>query len=114
LLLNLLLYWLFGFHGPAIASVIVSILTSVVICKLSAKALETDFSHLVHKKELALVVMQLLVTAIPALLLKYFLRFLAFPPVAILIAVGGAYVGTVFLLNRKRLLQLFRSINQYK
>jgi hypothetical protein len=58
--------------------------------------------------------MQLLVTAIPALLLKHFLRFLEFPPVAILIAVGGAYVGTVFLLNRKRLLQLIRSINQYK
>ena len=112
--LNLLFYQLFGFNGPAIASVLVSLLTSAVLCILSAKAMDASFFSLLHKKELVWIAAQLIGVAIPEILARNLLRKLGLPSIAILLLIGGSYVVTILLINRRRLTNAFRSINQYK
>lgn len=112
--LNLLFYKVFGFIGPAAASVLVSVLTTCVLCHYSAKALEARFSQLINWKEILLITSELLILALPCVILRDLLRNQGFGTLLIIIIVGAAYIGTIMLLNYKRIFGLLRSMNMHK
>lgn len=112
--LNILLYYLIGFIGPAVASVIVSLMTTAILCHQSSRALCTNFSKLLNAKEILLLAFEMLCLSVPCLLLRNFLRESECMNILIVVAIGGMYIGLLFVINRKRFFSALQNINSYK
>lgn len=112
--LNILFYYLIGFIGPAVASVIVSLMTTAILCHHSSRALCTAFSKLINAKEILLIAFEMLCLSGPCLLLRNFLRESECMHILTVVAVGGTYIGLLFVINRKRFFGALKNINSYK
>lgn len=113
-ILNICLYHLIGFEGPAVASVIVSLVVNIILCALSAKALETNFLELLNKKEIFIFIIEVLTLSAPAFLLRKYLLNINCSEILIIILAGGGYIIALFLVNYKRILSAFKRMNVYK
>lgn len=114
LVLNLLFYRLFGFIGPAVASVLVSLVTTCLLSVYSSRALETTLTKLLNLKEVLLLIAELVIAAVPCLLLRELLSNAGWSALPIILVVGVLYVGSILLVNFKRLLQILRRLNSHK
>ena len=114
LILNILLFHLLGIVGPALATVIVTLASGVLMLWRSAKALHCHLSDLFNGRFLLLFVIEALICLGGATLLRLWLQSQNVPYFAILLITGGAYGGIMLLLNLKRLLGNIRTINQNK
>ena len=110
--LNLLLYWCMGVIGPAVATVILTIATTVVLVHRSCQMIGTTIAALADWKLLGRHLLVLTVTGICGFVLRdamiewgahYFLR---------LICVGSIMCGGLLLVNFRSIRDMFRSINQ--
>ena len=114
MILNILLFHLLGIVGPALATVIVTLASGVLMLWRSAKALHCHLSDLFNGRFLLLFVIEALICLGGATLLRLWLQSQNVPYFAILLITGGAYGGIMLLLNLKRLLGNIRTINQNK
>lgn len=109
--LNLFLYYLLGIIGPAVATLITTIISGIIMLSCGSKILNSRLSDVFDIKYLLLFVAEnisllLLMTKISSLLsgmnIHYFLQ---------LIIISGSYVLIMFILNGKRLLLDMKQVN---
>ena len=109
---NVVLYWLMGLSGPALATLLVTFVTGVVILALSARVLDTNLARLFDLKCLAIFA----VTSVALTLgLYYFQTWLAgtgMNYVLVLVITSGIYGLVMALLYGKRLLRALKNVNK--
>lgn len=108
---NVLFYHAFGFIGPAIATVFVTVVLTAVLAEMSAKSLETSVWKLVDWKEFLVFVIELSVAGAICFIAKRALEAVAVRPIIILCILGGAYVVGVLSLNKKKIFLAMKEIN---
>ena len=110
-LLNSVLYRYMGIAGPALATLIVTLISGILLVCLSTKALGAKLRHIADWKFLALFGAENLV--ITGLLgqLQWWLRSLSWNYLAILCLVAVLYAGVFLLLHGKRLKQNVQVLN---
>lgn len=113
-LLNLLLYYVFGVTGFAIATLLVSLIQGLVILGLSAREVESTLGKMFNFRFLLRFVVQILAGAAIALLLRKVLLHWQIYYFFIMATVFALFAGAMLCLNWKRLRQNFRIINQCK
>lgn len=109
--LNVLLYHLMGLKGPAIATLLVTAVTGIIMLALDAKVLKMCLWQLFDLKYLLLFFAESVVLTIALSFVAYKLSQWDVHYFVILVLVAGAYALTMFLLNFKRLLGDMRQIN---
>lgn len=108
---NVLFYHIFGFIGPAIATVFVTVVLTTVLAEMSAKSLETSVWKLVDWKDFFAFVIELSVVGAICFIAKRALEAVAASTIIILCVLGGAYVAGIFCLNKKKILSAMKEIN---
>ncbi len=109
--LNIVFYKLWGFIGPAIATVVITILLTYLLAKMSAKNLQIKVYQLIDWKEFGVFVLELLAMVPVCLFLCRWLDSLELHYIWIIIIVGLLYVGTLLLINRKKIFKAMDEIN---
>ncbi len=108
---NVLFYNLFGITGPAIATLLTTVLTGLLMLKLNSKALNAKLKDFFSPKYMAMffcesIVLTLFLRAVSSQLEKlnwhYFI---------ILVVTAGAYGAVMLLLNGKRFLKNIKQLN---
>lgn len=108
---NIVFYHIFGFVGPAIATVFVTVILTVVLAEMSAKSLKTSIWKLVDWKEFFLFVGELIGMGIACFGIKRMMETVETKPVVILCILGAAYVLGILVLNKKKILLAMKEIN---
>lgn len=109
--LNGVLYWQLGIVGPALATLIVTLITGALIMGLSAKALGAKIRQLFDWKFLLLFITENIVAVFLLQHLRSWLKTLGWHYMAILLLVAGLYAGIFLLLHGKRLKRDIRELN---
>ena len=110
--LNVVLYGLLGIAGPAVATVLTTLGSGLVILYLGAKELRTGMGHFFDLKFLAVFVLEN-AAAVPLLYwVQGRLTAMGIHYLLVLGAVAGAYGFGMLALNGKRLLRALKTVNQ--
>lgn len=112
--LNIGSFFAFGEVGPALATLLVTLVQGIVILSLGAKEIKTNILKLFDKKYLLFFILQITGCFLLVSLLRDFAVQKGLPYLAILFGAYGIFVGTLFLFNGKRLLKNLRTINKSK
>lgn len=108
---NILFYHIFGFIGPAIATVFITVILTAVLAGMSAKALETSIWTLVDWKEFIMFISELSIVGVFCYIVKKWMENIKMNSIIILILLGGIYVGGILLLNKKKIFVTMKEIN---
>lgn len=109
-ILNILLYLVFGFNGPAIATVVVTAGLSLSLMERSAKILGTRIRKLIDWSEFAFFLAIAGGGGIFLFIAQDIMAEISIHYMVILVVLGASYIGGVLLLNLKRLLSAMREI----
>ena len=112
--LNIGSFFAFGEVGPALATLLVTLVQGIVILSLGAREIKTNILKLFDKKYLLLFILQIAGCFLLVSLLRDFAVQKGFSYLVILFGAYGIFVGTLFLFNGKRLLKNLRTINKSK
>lgn len=110
--LNVILYHQMGIAGPALATLLTTLLTGVLIMAFSAKALGARFRHLFDWKFLLLFTAENAVIMALLWKLRNWLDRLGWHYMLILPLICGLYGGVFLLLHGKRLKRDIRRLNE--
>ena len=111
--LNLLLYHLIGFLGPAIASVAVSLGITFVLLRQSAIIVKTSVRDLLQIPELICFLVKVSFCFIVSMSVKKLMIYLLNPHFAVVIlTMGIVFTGMAFLLSRVQLLRAIGTFNE--
>ena len=108
---NVLFYHVFGFIGPAIATVFVTVILTAVLAEMSAKSLETSVWKLIDWKEFLTFAIELSIVGVICFMAKRALEAVAVSPIIILCVLGGAYIAGILCLNKKKIFSAMKEIN---
>ena len=108
---NILFHHIFGFVGPAIATVFVTVILTAVLADMSARSLETQVWKLIDWGEFLGFVIELILLGTVCFAIKIMLELRGISPIIILCALGGAYITGIFLLNKGKIAAAMREIN---
>ena len=111
LVINLLLYKVMGFIGPAIATVIVTFSVSAVLLAKSATILREKIITLFDFKHLLMYGCEATFLSVCLGFLKSYLELINVHYMLIFIGVGGFYVGAMLLFNLKEIRKCFSILN---
>lgn len=111
-ILNLLFYRYMGVLGPALATVVTTLGTSVILLKESGKILGISFVRLFDWKKLGKFTLWLIIASALASRLRMILFQWNIGFVLRLLIVGGIFCGGMCLLNFRLLKELLRAINR--
>ena len=112
IVINLLLYKLMGFIGPAVATVIITLGVSTILLVKSARILQEKVFKLFDIKHLLIYFAELLVLGVALHFVRVFLESINLHYFIILVIVGGIFVITMLLLNIKEIKKCFVILNQ--
>ena len=112
--LNILLFFALEEIGPAIATLIVTVIQGIVILSLGAKELKTNIFKMFDFKFLLRFVIQLSLCTVFGVVLRRILVYCHVHYIIILIIVCALFIGVMFLLNIRRLLKNIKTINMCK
>ncbi len=110
-IINYLLYRGLGFVGPAIATVIITAGVSFVLLRKSALILKKDIASLFDIRHILKFGVEILVLFVTFSLIKKYLISLGVHYIIILVAVGGAFVISLLLINIKEIKNCFTTLN---
>lgn len=108
---NVLFYHIFGFIGPAIATVFVTVMLTAVLAEMSAKSLETSVWKLIDWKDFFKFVIELTITGGVCFGGERILESIEVSPIIILGILGGGYIASIFYLNGREVLSSMNEIN---
>ena len=109
--LNIVLFKIFGMPGPAIATVIVTILLSCIITFRSSQLLKVKASTLLNLKQMMLIACEYLIWGI----LTYNAKILLADKISTIltfIITYGIYAVPLLVINRKKIVSLLKDINK--
>lgn len=109
--LNLVLYHLFGMIGPAIATVLATFATTLVLMAFSGRILHASVFDLVDWPVIGKTTISLVAASVCADGLRALLRANNVPYFLRLCIVGGSLCLVLLLINWKRINRLFRAVN---
>lgn len=108
--LNILLYYLLGVYGPAIATVFVTFINVIILTKISCSIIKLSFKEIISLKELLLLTGQIIFLIIIFHNFKNYLYGLGLDKYFILIICGGGFCFLMLGLNLKKILCILRDI----
>ena len=111
---NMIGYQIAGMVGPALVTLMITLLMTVTLLWLGAKEIKTRIFNLFDFKEMSLIVIEICVTGVAVNALSKFLEGLDFPFVVNLVGCYGLYLFVLLALNYKRVMECFRQLNCYK
>lgn len=111
-ILNFLFYRLMGFIGPAVATVICTVLVNVCLLRYSAGMLKTRISFFFDKKQLLFYGAIVLGVGALDFLLIYWMNLLQVHFVVVLLVGGIIFTGAVLGINLKEVKRVFDEINR--
>ncbi len=111
-LTNVLFYKLFGITGPAIATLITTVLLGIIMLKCSVEALNSGLKALFDLKHLVMFLCEGVIFALIAVDIRVRLENMGIHSFLIMIIVAGVYCGCMALLNGKRLIHSLKSVNR--
>ena len=112
--LNIVLFYVFGIIGPALATVLVTVLQGVVFITLTAKEMGTNALHLIDGKYFLKFIFQMVVCVFAVIFIRTIMTICSIHYLIILLLTYGTFCCVMFLLNRSRFLSVLRQINQNK
>ncbi len=114
LLLNFIGHALFGMIGPAIATVIVTAVTTVLLMYFSAEALRCRMDQLFDRRDLLFFLVKLVLATAVCVVMAAFLRGLELSSVLIFIIAGGLYILAVLAMNGRNIYRTLKVIDRLK
>lgn len=112
--LNLLFYYIWGFVGPAIATVLITLINTVILLTISASIIGTNIIKLIDIGNLCKLLGQLLVGGVITILIKNLLLRLGISQYILMFFIGGSFCLIMFLVNLKEIKNTFLQINSMK
>jgi len=109
--LNLVLYYMIGFSGPAVATLITTMGTGGMILSLGANELRTNLWSLFDRRFLLRFTAESIAASLVFMRLRDVLSSHSVHYFVILALVSGGYCACVFMRNRKRLLKDLKYVN---
>lgn len=113
-ILNIILFKLFGILGPAIATLIITFGLVTVLLGLGGKEIQTTIFGLFNWKEMAIVACELIVVGGGCFFLKGVLYSFISSSAIVLMVTYAIYIAIMLLLNKRIILDCFRTINRMK
>ncbi len=114
LILDLLLYRLVGFIGPALATVIVTLMTVVLLFRSSIKALQCRIRNVMDWKFLLGFLAKSIAGSAVCILVKLWLTHLGLHDYLILFLIAGIYGASMLALNLREIKGCLMRLNQYR
>lgn len=111
-ILNLLLYWCMGAIGPAVATVVLTVATTVILMQKSCRTIGTSIAVLPDWRIVGKLCTTLSMAVICGLAMRHVLAAFEMHYFLRLICVGFVMCGGLILLNLRRIKSLFQSLNQ--
>lgn len=112
LILNIVLFKLIGWYGPAISTVIVTVLNGLAILLLSSKAINCKLKDIFDFKYLSLFILETVATFAVVLVVKHFVKIYIQNYFLIMVICAVLYGIIMLLFNFKRLMKNFAGINK--
>lgn len=113
MVLNIVFYNIFGFVGPAIATVLITFLMSAIMMVRSSYLLKTKINYMLNIKQAIILLLECAFCGVVAYCFKVNLfKFLS--PIVSFILTYAIYGTPLVLLNIKKILSLFKDINSLK
>ena len=110
--LNMVLYKVLGFFGPAIATVLITLLTTFILLKISAQILQSSLVRLLDLRLTGKLLISVLVMGIFSWGIRQYFAGLGIHYFFRLAGIGLFFCGSVMLLNKKEIICTFRALNQ--
>lgn len=113
LFLNIVLYYVIGFIGPAVATVIITVATTIILFKYSVRILNCTFNDVICFKQLIKYLVEVIAASI---LIRACANVLdgILPEIVVLIISGVAICLLIFGFNIRTIFGLFKGINKFK
>lgn len=112
LFLNIVFYWLFGFIGPALATIVVTVITIMLIINQSAKVLNIEIKNLFDGKHIIKYISCMLICGICTYAIRILMTNLNCHYFITLAVGGGFCVISILALNYKEIRKTFRKLNE--
>lgn len=114
LILNILLYSTMGFVGPAVATVVVTLASTIILLWRSTKILHSKLSEVLVPQKLLIFLIELLGTGILFYWIRGWINRQWNSELLTIILSGGGMILIIFFINAKRLFVVLKQINQGK
>lgn len=111
IVLNSVFIQVFGFIGPALATVVVFFCQTVILLHLSAGALHTSLLKVIAWKELLRFILKLIPITILCAVVRWMMTGSGSHYFSVLTVVGGLYVCAALFVNRKNIMAAIKAIN---
>ena len=103
-----------GFVGPAVATVIVTLASTIILLWRSTKILHSKLSEVLVPQKLSIFLIELLVTGILFYWIRGWINRQWNSELLTIILSGGGMILIIFFINAKRLFVVLKQINQGK
>lgn len=113
-ILNIAGYKIFGLIGPAMVTLILTVLMSLALLHFGAKEIKTNIIDLFDLKEITLVGVEIVCMGYVVHIIAQFLSSHAVPSFFALVISYGLYLVVLFGINYKRVVGCFRKLNTFK
>lgn len=113
-LLNLIFYRIWGFIGPAIATVVVTVFLTAVLAKLSASSLKAKLLSLIDWKDMILFIIELIIVGLICHFTADILDRWKMNYIVVIMVVGLMFMGSIFAVNRKKIIGAMKEINDLR
>lgn len=113
-ILNIAGYKIFGLIGPAMVTLILTVLMSLALLHFGAKEIKTNIIDLFDLKEITLVGVEIVCMGYVVHIIAQFLSSHAVPSFFALVISYGLYLVVLFGINYKRVVGCFRMLNTFK
>ena len=110
IVLNIVLYKIFGFIGPAIATVLVTLVSTVSMCTISCKIIKISPLKILNKKEVSLFCFEIVIATIVFIFLKNYLYYIGLHKYIILFICAGGFSGLMLIINYKNIKEILKSV----
>lgn len=111
LLLNVLCYRALGFVGPAVATVLIFVMTTLLMLRRGARMLGAAMADLFDRRHMIRLLGQLFLTGMATAVLRRTMEHAGWSPAWILLLCGGAMTAAMLYLNRRALREVFDALN---
>lgn len=112
--LNILLYFIFGLIGPAMATVIVTAVYTVLILRKTIAVTGMRLTHVVDPKELFCFLGELIGFGLVFAFINRVLLNLGISGFLSMVLVMAGFCGTIFIINIKKLFGVLKAVNSLK
>ena len=114
LCMNIFLFYILGFIGPAVATVLITIVTIVILLHNSVKVLKCNINDVLNYRQVIKYLAKLIPTCLVFRLIANAMNSLHFPGGGTLILSTGGICAVMFILNGNEVKNVLKGINEFR